>query len=116
MVLPGAQPDWMMRNDERERRKRVYVTLKTIGHVKKATQMPMPMIRKWLDQNLPGTQEGQTMRDERIPFLARDEATAQKTEMNSKRLYNLCDIKVQRMDRMNQVQGTIFSKNMITEK
>jgi hypothetical protein len=56
------------------------------------------------------------MKDGRILFLVRDEATAQKTEMNLKRLYNLCDIKVQRMDRMNQAQGTIFSRNMITEK
>jgi hypothetical protein len=72
--------------------------------------MPMLMIRKWLDQNLPGIQEGQTMRDGRILFLTRDEATAQKAEMNSKRLYNICDIKVQRMDRMNQTQGTILRK------
>jgi hypothetical protein len=42
------------------------------------------------------------MKDGRILFLVRDEATAQKTEMNLKRLCNLCDIKVQRMDRMNQ--------------
>jgi hypothetical protein len=35
--------------------------------------------------------------------------------MNSKILYNLCDIKVQKMDRMNQAQGTHFSRNMITE-
>jgi hypothetical protein len=36
--------------------------------------------------------------------------------MNLRRLYDLCDIKVQRMDRMNQAQRTIFSRNMITEK
>jgi hypothetical protein len=42
------------------------------------------------------------MRNGRILFLAR--------------LYDLCDIKVQRMDRMNQAQGTIFSRNMIGEK
>jgi hypothetical protein len=35
--------------------------------------------------------------------------------MNSKILYNLCDIKVQKMDRMNQAQGTNYSRNMITE-
>jgi hypothetical protein len=110
------QPDWMMRNDEGERRNGVYMTLETIGYDKKATEMPMLMKRIWLDQNLPGTQEGQTMKDGRTLFLVRDEATAQKTEMNLKRLYNLCDIKVQRMDRMNQAQGTIFSRNMITEK
>jgi hypothetical protein len=38
------------------------------------------------------------------------------TPPTSKRLYNLCDIKVHRMDTMNQEQGTIFSRNMITEK
>jgi hypothetical protein len=99
-----------------ERRKGVYVILETIGHDEKATEMPMLMLRKWLDQNLPGTQEGQAMRDGRILFLAKDEARVQKAEMNSRRLYDLCDNKVQRMDRMNQVQGTIFSRNMITEK
>jgi hypothetical protein len=56
------------------------------------------------------------MRDGRILFLARDEATAQKSVMNSKRLDNICEIEVQIMDRMNQAQGTIFSRNMITEK
>jgi hypothetical protein len=74
----------------------------------------MLMIRKWLD--LPGTQEGQTMSDARILFLARDEVTAQKAEMNSKKFYNLCDNKVHRMDRMNQAKGTIFSRNMVTKK
>jgi hypothetical protein len=78
--------------------------------------MPMLMLRKWPDQNLPGTQEGQTMRDGRILFLAKNETRVQKAEMNSRRLYDLCDNKVQRMDRMNQVQGMIFSRNMITEK
>jgi hypothetical protein len=40
--------------------------------------------------------------DERLKntFSSEGEATAQKTEMNSKRLYNLYNIKVQRMDRM----------------
>jgi hypothetical protein len=95
---------------------KIYVTLKTIGHDKKATEMPMLMVRKWLDQNLSGTQEGRTMKDGKILFLARDEAMAQKTEMNSRRPYNLCDIKVQILDRMNKAQRTIFSRNMITEK
>jgi hypothetical protein len=49
------------------------VTLETIRHDKKAAEMPMLMMRD-------GT------------FLARDEATAQKAEMNSRRLYDLCDI------------------------
>jgi hypothetical protein len=40
LILPGAQPDWMMSNDERKRRNRVYVTLETIGHDKNATEMP----------------------------------------------------------------------------
>jgi hypothetical protein len=35
---------------------------------------------------------------------------------SSERLYDLCDIKVQRMGGMNQAQGTIFSRKMITEK
>jgi hypothetical protein len=78
--------------------------------------MPMLMVRKWLDQNIPRTQEGQTMRDGKILFLAKDEATAQKSEMNSKRLYDLCDIKLQGMNRINQAQRTIFSRNMKTEK
>jgi hypothetical protein len=45
MALPGPQPDWMMRNDERERRKGVYVILETIGHDKKATEMAMLMVQ-----------------------------------------------------------------------
>jgi hypothetical protein len=48
MVLPGVKSNWMMRNDERERRKRVYVTLETIRHDKKATEMPLLIVRKWL--------------------------------------------------------------------
>jgi hypothetical protein len=48
IALPGAQPDWMMMKDERERKKGVYVTLETKGHDKKATEMPMLMVRKWL--------------------------------------------------------------------
>jgi hypothetical protein len=64
----------------------------------------------------PKSRDGRTMRDGRILFLARDEATAQKSVMNSKRLDNICEIEVQIMDRMNQAQGTIFSRNMITEK
>jgi hypothetical protein len=104
----------MIKNDEIERRKGVYVTLETIGYDKKATEMLM--VRKWLDQNLPGTQENRKMRNRRILFLARDKVTAQKAEMNSRRLYDLCENKVQRMDRINQAQGTIFSRNMITEK
>jgi hypothetical protein len=56
------------------------------------------------------------MRDGRILFLARDKAKAQKAEMNSRKLYDLCNIKIQRMDRMNQAQVMMFSRNMITEK
>jgi hypothetical protein len=108
MALPGT--DWMMSNDERK------LTLETIRHDKKATKMPMLMVRKLLDQNIPRTQEGRTIRDGKILFLARDEATAQKSEMNSMRLYDLCDMTWMRMDKMNQAQRTIFSRNMITEK
>jgi hypothetical protein len=72
------------------------VILQTIGHDEKATEMPMLMVKKWLDQNLRDTQEGRTMRDGRILFLAKDETRVQKAEMNSRRLYDLCDIKVQR--------------------
>jgi hypothetical protein len=56
------------------------------------------------------------MRDGRNLFQARDKVTAQKAEMNSRKLYDLCDIKVQRVDRINQAQETIFSRNIITEK
>jgi hypothetical protein len=73
------------------------VILQTIGHDEKATEMPMLMVKKWLDQNLRDTQEGRTMRDGRILFLAKDETRVQKAEMNSRRLYDLCDIKEQRM-------------------
>jgi hypothetical protein len=78
MALTGAQPDWMLRNDERERC--------DTGNDKKATEMPMLMVRKWLNQNLPGTQKDGTMRDGRILFPSRDKATAQKAEMNSRSL------------------------------
>jgi hypothetical protein len=73
------------------------VILQTIGHDEKATEMPMLMVKKWLDQNLRDTQEGRTMRDGRIFFLAKDETRVQKAEMNSRRLYDLSDIKEQRM-------------------
>jgi hypothetical protein len=56
------------------------------------------------------------MRDGKILFMARDELTAQKSETNCKRLYDVCDIRVQRMDRMNESQGTIFSRSMLVEK
>jgi hypothetical protein len=67
MTFPGVQPDWMMENDKRERIKEVYVTLETIEHDKKATEMPMLMIRKGLDQNLPGIQENQSQKKKPLP-------------------------------------------------
>jgi hypothetical protein len=44
----------------------------------------------------------------------RNDGTKNRSEF--KNLYDLCDIKVQRMERINQVQVTIFSRNMIAEK
>jgi hypothetical protein len=52
------------------------------------------------------------MRDGKI-LVMRDKLIAQKSETNYKRL---CDIRVQRMDRMNESQGTIFSRSMLVEK
>jgi hypothetical protein len=63
MALPGAQPDW--RNDERERRKEVYVTLKTIDNRKlQESSRDADVVGKEMAvQNLPGTQKDRTMRD-----------------------------------------------------
>jgi hypothetical protein len=105
-----------MNDEDRERKKGVYITLETVGYEKKATELPMLIIRKWMNQYLTGTEEGKTMRDGKILFLAKDEQTAQKTENNCKTLYDICNLKIQRMDRMNESQGTIFSRSMPSEK
>jgi hypothetical protein len=87
-----------------------------VDYEKKASEVPMLIIKKWMEQNLPGTEEGKTMRDGKILFMAKDEPTAQKIENNCRRLYDVCDIKVQGMVRMNESQGTIFSRSMLVEK
>jgi hypothetical protein len=71
-----------MADDERERRKGVYVTLKSVGHDKKATERLMLLIRKWMDQNLSGTQEGKTMRRKNnFPSKGRIDGTENRNEL-----------------------------------
>jgi hypothetical protein len=48
-------PDWLMSNNDKEMTLDVYLTIETIGYEKKAAELPIIMMWKWFEANLPGT-------------------------------------------------------------
>jgi hypothetical protein len=91
-------PEWLMSNNDKEKSLGVYLTIETIGYEKKATELPIIMMGKWLEANLPGTLEAKPMRDGRLLVLAKNEESAAKATKNLKNFCGTCKIKTTRME------------------
>jgi hypothetical protein len=115
MSEKAKEPDWLMSNNEKEKSLGVYLTIETIAYEKKAADLPIIMMGKWLEANLPGSLEAKPMRDGRLLVLAKNEETAARATKNVKTFYGKCDIKTTRMENMNTVQGTVFGRALLTE-
>jgi hypothetical protein len=69
---------------------------------------------KWIEQWLPGTSEGKTMYDGKILTMAKNTETAKKACRHATRFYHQCDEKVNLTKAMNNCQGTILGRTLLT--
>jgi hypothetical protein len=79
----AKEPEWLKSNNDKEKSLGVYLTIEIIGYEKKATELPIIMMGKWQEANLPGTLESKPMWDGRLLVLAKnEESTATKNLKN----------------------------------
>jgi hypothetical protein len=69
---------------------------------------------KLIEQWLPGTSEGKTMRYGKILAMAKNIETAKKARRYAISLYDQCDMKVNIMEAMNSCQDTVFRLTLLT--
>jgi hypothetical protein len=93
----------------------IWCSIETINHTQKATEMPLIIMKKFIEANFPGTKDGRPLRDGRILVSARTVQIAQKATVNVKNIYGVCEVKIQLMNQMNQKQGSIFGISLLTE-
>jgi hypothetical protein len=100
---------------DKERAQGIYLTLKTVNFEKKASYLPIIIMSKWLEGNIPGTIEAKPIRDGKILLLAKNEKVTRKAIKNGTKFYDKCEIKIERMENMNTCQGTVFGRSLLTE-
>jgi hypothetical protein len=104
-----------MSREEREKILGVYLTIDTLNHEKKSTDLPSIMMGKWLEANIPGSLEAKLMRDGRILVSAENQETASKAIRNGNNFYDVCNLKTTRMDNMKTCQETVSGRALLTE-
>jgi hypothetical protein len=108
-------PDWLMSPGDKKRAQGIYLTLETVSFEKKTSKLPIIMMSKWLEGNIPDTIEAKPIRDGKILLLAKNEEVARKAIKNGTKFYDKCEIKIARMENMNTCQGTVFGRSLLTE-
>jgi hypothetical protein len=98
----------------------VYVVITTVNHDKPAADLPLLMMKKWLEQWFPMVgknkeTEAKPRRDGSIVVAAENRKIAEAAIKNARRFYDICDIQVVEMAQMNQSQGVIFGRNLLSE-
>jgi hypothetical protein len=106
-----GQPPWIRGKTKGDG---MYVSVETVNFDKKATALPVVMMKKFIEQWFPETKEMSKTRDGRVIVLTRDSIVAQRAILGAKRFYELCDVQVKPMDSMNFTQGTIFDRDLLT--
>jgi hypothetical protein len=71
---------------------------------------------KLIEQWLPGTSEGKTMRYGKILAMARNTETAKKACRYATRFYDQCDVKVNIMEAMNSCQAGLTLLTVQTDE
>jgi hypothetical protein len=115
MAAGEKEPGWLSPPDNT-----VYVVITTVNHDKSAAELPLLMMKKWLEQWIPNTNknketEAKPRRDGAIIASAENRKIAEAAIKNAKRFYDICDIQVVEMEKMNQSQGVIFGRNLLSE-
>lgn len=110
MAPMAGLPPWFpgnRRNDEG-----IFVAIE--ADKRRATDLSAIMMKKFVEDWFPGTKELTRARDGRVIVLARDEKIAKRAEEKATNFYNVCSIKVSRVESMNKCQGVIFDRGLLT--
>jgi hypothetical protein len=105
-------PGWLMTTEDREK-----ANVETVNRGKRAAELPIIMMGKWLEQHLPGPLECncKPIRKGKFFALVKNEATANRAINNATSFYGECVIQIKKMENMNSTQGTIFGRSLLTE-
>jgi hypothetical protein len=93
----------------------IWVTIETVNFSKKATELPLLIMSKWLEQILPGTKEAKPLRDGRILAATDKIEIATKAVRFAKKIYDICDCKVEFMNSMNKKCMSIHGISLLSE-
>jgi hypothetical protein len=90
-----------------------WISMETVNYEKTASQLQLFTVKKFLEQNFPGTNTARPTREGKLMILAKTKKIAlQATKIN--KFYNECDILINAMDSMNYRQGSIYGREMLT--
>jgi hypothetical protein len=103
-----------MTEQEREHSRGVYVTIETVSYAKKASELSIISMAKWLEQYLPGIKVAKHMKEGKLLTMAKMIEIAQKATKYGTRFYDECEMRVTIMDSMKRCQGIIFGRTLLT--
>jgi hypothetical protein len=115
MAAGEKVPIWLSPQDTA-----VYVVITTVNYEKVAADLPLLMMKKWLQQWFPISSknketEAKPRRDGSIVVAADSRKIAEAAIKHAKSFYEICNIQVTEMEQMNQSQGVIFGRNLLSE-
>jgi hypothetical protein len=90
-----------------------WVSMETVHHEKSATQLPILMVKKFMEQAFPGTRTAKPTREGKLIIQARNKQIGLQA-MKYKRLYDVCDIVFTPMKSMNHRLGSVYGREMLT--
>jgi hypothetical protein len=79
----------------------VYITVETVqtkDFNKTAEQLSTLLVRKWMEQWTPGTEEAKPIKGGRLLIRVRDKKTAENAKKNGTDFYKLCTLKLAYID------------------
>jgi flagellar motility protein MotE (MotC chaperone) len=95
----------------------VYVSIETVpnqGFEQKANEVDCFLMSKWVQLWFPGTLEARPIQGGKLLVAAKSAKIAENAIKNAKKIYELCEVKVELMDSMNQAEGTVFGRELLS--
>jgi hypothetical protein len=89
-----------------------WMVIETVEHDKKATELPLFTMKKFIEQTFPGTSTARPTKEGKLLVIAK----TRKIFMNATKVtmfYNICKVKISAMDSMNTSVGSVYGRELL---
>jgi hypothetical protein len=90
-----------------------WVSIETVNYHQKATELPILMVKKFMEQYFVGTKVAKPTKEGRLILQASSKKVALQAT-KCKKFYEVCEINITPMESMNHKLGSIYGREMLT--